>query len=358
MAAQSSLIRAYGETDFITGLRALAATMVVITHTAAFSDFGQLGVTMSGAGKYGVNVFFVISGFTIAKTFTETEGYRPYLIRRMFRILPLYWLIMIVGFLLANSGIEVSDWMRRFDVSADAYNLFMHLAMISYLDYRVANSILGVEWTIPIEVFWYLLLPLLLSRAQTVLRTLGAVATLIIMAGIMAYFSKKLFGTVLPVKWSPIASGHLFFIGALTFFLREKLRERRDSRFRLVIWGAVALFVLSISFEFTGRGELIAIATAILLVFASKQRAGWLVTVLTYRPVLFLGSISYSIYLIHLIVIAVLRRADLGFSASLANFALVFAITVALSTLTYVLVERPTNNLGRRVARQPVALAQ
>jgi len=72
----SSIIRSYGETDFITGLRAVAATMVVVMHTGAFSAFGPIGEAVTSAGKYGVDVFFVISGFTVAKTFTEARDYR------------------------------------------------------------------------------------------------------------------------------------------------------------------------------------------------------------------------------------------------------------------------------------------
>ena len=78
--------------------------------------------------------------------------------------------------------------------------------------------------------------------------------------------------------------------------------------------------------------------------------AGW--NVLTLRPMLFLGSISYSIYLWHHAVIMVLERYahDVYFGHGLWRFALVGGLTIALSTLTYILVERPTNRLGRRIA--------
>lgn len=75
----SFLVRSYGETDFVTGLRCIAALMVVSIHTAAFRDFGWLGETVTNSGKYGVQIFFVISGFTIARTYQSARSYRQYL---------------------------------------------------------------------------------------------------------------------------------------------------------------------------------------------------------------------------------------------------------------------------------------
>ena len=89
MKRKTLIIRKYGETDFITGLRAIAATLVVVIHTGAFVDFGIIGSAITYSGKYGVDIFFAISGFTIAKTYAEASSYKSYLGRRLFRILPL-----------------------------------------------------------------------------------------------------------------------------------------------------------------------------------------------------------------------------------------------------------------------------
>ncbi|MFT7596459.1 MAG: exopolysaccharide production protein ExoZ [Paracoccaceae bacterium] len=355
MTYQSSIIRVYGATDFITGLRAFAATMVVVMHTGAFAGFGPLGEAITSAGKYGVDVFFVISGFTIAKTFTAAPSYRAYFLRRIFRIVPLYWAAIIIGLLMARSGIEVSYWMADLDASTDMYNLLLHLAMVSYLDFRVANSVLGVEWTIPIEVFWYAFLPLLLHRVQTVLRTFGAVLILAVLTGVMAYISKKTLGTSLAIKWSPVASGHWFFIGALTYFLREKLDNDRGPRLARVASGAALVYLAALLVQFSGRGEVIGLATAVLLTCASAVRAKWVVAVLTVKPMLFLGSVSYSIYLLHPLVIAGVHQAGLELEHPFAYFLLVYGLTVGLSFLTYLLIERPSNDLGRRVAARVAA---
>ncbi len=350
MANGSSLVRSYGETDFITGLRAIAATMVVIIHTGAFSGFGPIGEAITSAGKHGVDVFFVISGFTVAKTFGEAVNYRSYLVRRVFRIVPLYWLIICVGLLLTRFGIESSFWMQELGASPDLYNLIMHMTMISYFDYRIANSILGVEWTIPVEVFWYLVLPLFLTRPLTPWRSFLAVLCLAVLAGAMAYASKKYLGTSQPVRWSPVANGHWFFIGAMTFFLRQRFVASSGVWLVRIAWGGAALYVLSILVSFSGRGEVIALAVAIFLTCVSPARTSALARGLSFAPMLFLGSISYSIYLVHPIVIALFHKSGVEMPNPFVGFLVIYAATVAISAATYVLIERPTNRLGRALA--------
>lgn len=350
MTENSGIIRSYAGTDFITGLRAFAATMVVVMHTGALAAFGPLGIAITSAGKYGVDVFFVISGFTIAKTFTSAPSYRAYFARRIFRILPLYWVAIVVGLLMARSEVEVSFWMGDLGARPDMYNLILHLAMVSYLDFRVANSILGVEWTIPIEVFWYAVLPLLMHRTQTMLRTGGAVLILLVLTAVTAYVSKKALGTSLASKWSPVASGHWFFIGALTYVLRERLGATQGPRLTWLASGAALIYLAAFVMPFSGRGEVIGLATAVLLTCVSAKRAKWVVAVLTVRPMLFLGSISYSIYLLHPLVIAGVHWAGVDVGQPLVHFLLVYVLTVGLSFLTYLMIERPSNDLGRRVA--------
>ena len=73
-----TMIRQYDETNFVTSLRALAATMVLVIHTAAFSSLGAIGDNITRCGKYGVEIFFVISGFSIAVTFMRAPNYQSF----------------------------------------------------------------------------------------------------------------------------------------------------------------------------------------------------------------------------------------------------------------------------------------
>ncbi|WP_167740441.1 acyltransferase family protein [Parasedimentitalea huanghaiensis] len=351
MKKETVFLRTYGDTDFITGLRAVAATMVVMIHTAALSEFGAIGQAITSAGKYGVDIFFVISGFTIAKTFTEARNYSSYLTRRIMRIVPLYWLAITLAMLLIVVGaLPFPYWMQELGSEPNLYNYLMHLSMASFLDYKVANSVLGVEWTIPIEVFWYVFLPPLLYFAKTVYRTIGAFVFFHFLSKFLFGISEDMFGTVLPITWSPAAHGEMFFIGATSFYLRARFKTEPPAGSGLWIGGAVALFALALVAGSGRASEALAFSTAILIVCVTPDRAKWVTRPLTSRPMLFLGSISYSLYLFHLPIMSLLGELNLLPGFGLAKFMLVYGTTVVVSMATYALVEKPTNRLGLRLA--------
>jgi exopolysaccharide production protein ExoZ len=346
-------LRIYGDTDFITGLRAIAATMVLMIHTGAFVDFGSIGQAITGAGKYGVDIFFVISGFTIAKTYAEAKNYRSYLIRRVMRIVPLYWFAVSFAMILWFSGVlGLPSWMLEHGTLPNLYNYMMHLFMISYLDYRVANSLLGVEWTIPIEVFWYICLPPLIYLGKTIFRTIGAILVLLILTGVLSYFSKEILGTSLPIKWSPVAHGHLFFTGVLSYYLRARFKCVTSRKPAIWIGGALAMFVLALIVNFDGRSEVLALSTAAMITLVTPERAIWITAPLTTRPMLFLGSISYSIYLTHLLVLHILGELAILPITGFWVFVAVYTVTVAISATTYVFIEKPANQAGRRIVQR------
>ncbi len=327
--------------------------MVIMVHTAAFSDFGTLGQAISSAGKYGVEIFFVISGFTIAKTFTDARNYRAYLTRRLARILPLYWFIICTAFLLiVTNVIGHPIWMVKFGSQPDLYNLAMHLSMLSFLDYKVANSIIGVEWSIPIEVFWYIFMPALIVFGSTLKNTIRAIVVIYILTGILAFISKKWVGTSLPISWMPIKYGHLFFMGVLAFHLRPHLEAVKSIQPKVWIWGALMLYALSMTYNFGARGDAMGLATTLIVIFLTADRMPLLAKFLTLKPMLFLGSISYSLYLWHFIVLSALKTYDLTVASHLLNFILVYGITVALSAVTYLVIEKPSNDFGRRLVNR------
>ena len=240
-------------------------------------------------------------------------------------------------------------WMQELGSQPDLYNYLMHLTMVSYLDYRVANSVLGVEWSIPIEVFWYICLPPLIYFGKTVPRVITMIFALLILTALLSFVSKELLGTSMPIKWSPIAYGHLFFIGVISYHLRDRFQSVTSRWPSIWIFCAVAMFALAMAVDFGGRSEVLALSTAILIVCVTLARATWLTTTLTARPMLFLGSISYSIYLVHALVLHILGDASMLPVSGIGKFMVVYGITIVLSVGTYLFVEIPTNQAGRRM---------
>lgn len=347
------LLRRYGDTDFITGLRAIAALMVVAVHTRAFDGLGPIGEIASDNGKYGVQIFFVISGYTIAATYLKAGAFAPYFIRRLLRIAPLYYIAVLVFFVLIASGAMVAPYfMQLYGSRADAYNLLAHLSFLSAFDARVANSLIGVEWTIPIEIFWYAVLPFLLAWRLSPRSFAGMFLALLVLSGLT-----RLVGELwLPkhaAHFLPMTYGAYFFLGAWCHHQRAKLRD--DTGFARGGWlmAGYALFALALLTKTGMSAALMALATAIIIVSyrVREGRMQWLRS----RGFVLVGSVSYSIYLWHLLVIYLLI-GGLGeryvAMPGLMKFAVVSVLTILLSILSYLVIERPTNAAGHRLSKR------
>ncbi|MEO9934925.1 acyltransferase family protein [Rhodopirellula bahusiensis] len=344
------IIRRYGDTDFITGLRAIASMMVIAVHTGAFNDLGSIGTQMSSAGKFGVQVFLVISGFTIASTFLARQDYVEFIIRRLFRILPLYFFMLSLSIAMIAFGLVATPyWMERFGSQPNSYNYIMHLTLLSPFDYTVANSLLNVEWSIPVEVWWYVALPFLITRASNP-RTIA-----ITLAGLLALsgFTRGIFGVLdlsHAAKWFPTTYGAYFLLGLVSYHLR-KIIDQTSAQKRLKLYTiGWLLFASAIIFDTGIQSVLIGVGTMLIIGYRSG-------TAVSRSPLesslfLFLGSISFSVYLWHMVVIWSLEKFQIYeiLDYSFLRFLVVTAITVALSTLTYRLVEAPSNSLGRVIA--------
>lgn len=214
----------YGDTTFITGMRAFAALAVVLIHAggAGFRELGVIGNNLADFGRAGVYVFFVISGFSVSSSYETSSGYFDYLNKRLWRIAPLYYFWLMVTIII---GASATYWQKQFNSEIDFYNIFLHLLFLSFLDYRITNSIIGVEWSISIEVFWYFVLPLLLVVCGNKIKCLC-----VLVISLLIYMLPVRFPHVLPVDsenaklamhWSPIPYMFAYALGITAYRFRK-----------------------------------------------------------------------------------------------------------------------------------------
>lgn len=182
-------------------LRAAAATSVAIHHAGYDADtiathvgIPQLGLDRFFDWGFGVHLFFVISGFIMVRTakgFGEPGASRWFMLRRVLRVVPLYWLmtsLVLVGAMLAPTLLNVP---------VDGWALFLG----SYLFIPVARingeirPILGQGWTLNYEMFFYLLF----AHAMLLPRRFG----LPVLAG--ALIGLVVLGDLLSPAWPPAA---------------------------------------------------------------------------------------------------------------------------------------------------------
>ncbi len=363
------------------GLRALAATAVVVCHTV------QLSPTLaSTAGAYliqlraGVQVFFVISGFLLYRPFARAHLTRDpgpaaagYFRRRLLRIYPGYWVALTVSVFVL--GVADLDSLR---------SAFFNYALLQ--SYDGAQSLFGqglsVAWTLVIEVTFYCTLPVfafvvgrLGARRPVVTELLGVTA--LIVAGVAcsawtAYGDPPTFVFVLPANLAPFGLGMLLAVVSAWTDVRRAVPGWLTAIGRVPwAWWMVAVFAWSATVWWVGIeaiyefGDVVSpsqiFATQLLFTvfgFAivvpaaiGDQERGPIRRALQARPIVFVGLCSYGVYLWHTSVATELTdRLDTGSRG--ANFfaitVLTFAVSLGVAAASWYLVERPAVTLSRR----------
>lgn len=293
-------------TAALTGMRAWAAMAVVMVHTTGFLK-GQDDAldAFLNSGRFGVHAFYLLSGFTIALSLLNGRlGFGEYMKRRVLRIMPLYFLVLAVMFLW---GCE-SYYDNLFGVQNDLWGLLVHVTLFNLVDLRYANNLVGVEWSIAIEFFYYLVIPLML----VLLRRNPA--------GILLLLATAALAATRPLMPGFLPPGSEWFA--------------KHWSFQYYAW----LYAIAVYAAFHKR------ALERLLV-APLRAAG---RVLFANPLaIWLGNISFSIYLLHVpfyqFVEMHLFRIDSGL-----DWLAFAALLYALCSITYLAIEKPFMGLARR----------
>jgi peptidoglycan/LPS O-acetylase OafA/YrhL len=321
-------------------LRGIAALAVVLFHYFDSYDKRHDHVTEPlfyiPWGDGGVQLFFVISGFVIFMTLQRAKRPMDFVVSRFSRLYPGYWVAIIVT-TLAVQGLDVSYYERP------TLDVVLNFTMLQRLSFIPANDIEGAYWTLYVELWFYVAMLALFTLG--LLRHIEAFLLLALGAS-LTWWAGEQWGGEGYWGWNLTTSFGLVF-GQIPFFVigiglyRLHMRERPRLAL-LVILAALATIPVQHPPEFLAAA-LVAIGAFALIL---TGRAGFL-----RQPVLvWLGAISYSLYLIHNYAgrSLILRlQDDAGWSANASIAAALVASLVVATVLTY-LVERPAQRLIRR----------
>lgn len=337
------------------GLRGIAVLLVILSH-ASLSGIDMIpGVDMSGTGKSGVWLFFLLSSFLLMHQFLTLDAERRldgaawwrYAWRRLLRIYPLYVIFLLVCWLVPVK------------------TLIPHMAGAGVLAHLAVVDAQWHTWSIAVELKYYLLLPFLVLAYVHVARRRFLAATLLAGAGIgvrewlapefHVYALSTYLAIFLTGSWLAIAHRHL-----------SEHHVSRSPGFRRTCGVvAVALFALLMAMTPSIWGKLFDTAIplnhwhrsytlfsllwggvllgALLAPSAVQKAFAWL-------PLRVLGVVSFSAYLWHAIVLENLDwLPDWGAGAQAA---LVFASIVLVSVISYLLIERPFLRIGGKRSRE------
>lgn len=351
---------------WVDAIRGLACVAVILRHlfhpahlhpglARLFPAWLEWLHVVSAAGVY---AFFVISGFVIAHSLRNNslnnQSVVNFIVRRQVRLDPVYWACLLL-FLIVPA--------LFFDLGALAKISLPNLVINAvYLQSLLAKeSIIGPSWTLCIEIQFYLAFIgiLMLGRSARKIspqNNLTLVSLAILFAtGLLALLlkHKTFYAAIFISYW------HFFAVGALTYYALQKMISARLYAF------FVLAFALSLAFspldaiaDFGTKHSLslaamtVALATALSLFYAGKsgKMAVWGNT-----PILqYLGKISYTLYLIHVLVIQILT--DLWAPKPIENSALAlgfyflcFAVSILCAHILHLLVEKPSMKFASRL---------
>jgi peptidoglycan/LPS O-acetylase OafA/YrhL len=332
--------------------RGIAAFMVLTYHYAFFLMPESKTLNFLGSG---VDLFFVISGFVFAPViYSGKIAIKPYLIRRFFRIYPLYFfsLLLYYGF--------APDDPQKFTFFID-HLFFLHTTH----SVEEVNFFNISYWTLPIEAEFYLLVPFLALLTVINRNTIYIIAILaIVLKPILIITSTEVSNPNLSTILSFNLPGFLieFMAGILLFKFYMKYKDKKIPlmfQVLIIIIAIILLYGLSVLFLSHESEEIIngnllfksyfrfwcAISYAILLFpFLINLKK---VDSFFYSICLFMGNISYGVYLFHLLIPKVLNHLDYNLTGCIGYFTCLI-LTVILTLITYYFIENPARILGRK----------
>jgi peptidoglycan/LPS O-acetylase OafA/YrhL len=333
----------FAETKYLTGLRAYAALFVFFIHSGGFGlrEFSVYTNRIVDFGKYGVIIFFVLSAYTICMSIDKQENfnYKNYIVKRFFRIAPLYYFILILAFFLGGSDY----YLNLFKVENNFYNLFLHFSFLNVFNFKYQNNIIGVEWSVPIEFFYYFFIPLVYfyykkNNKKVIIGSL--IASVISIFGFILYsyfFSIDLF------NWSLAKYAFSFNFGIVLYILLKGkiLISKNETDLSLVLlFVLLAVFIL---FDFNYKDLFVTIFTGfLLLLFQNASRIKEIL--FENKVIMFLGTISYSIYLIHVLFFNQLKEI-----INTSNPFIIFGLVILLSSISYYFIEKPFIKFGAKL---------
>ena len=334
------------------GLRAISIVMVLLAHLSGTRGFPVAAATGNflGLGELGVHVFFVISGYLITRLLMdELDAHGRislggFYLRRTLRIFPPYYVYLAVVFVMGLAG-----WIQL------ASHDIAHGLTYTSNYYPGRSWFLGHTWSLSVEEQFYLLWPALLVLAGR-RRAVAIAALTVLMVPVIRLASWEF------MRWSGDGIGHRFetvadaiAIGCVLAGIRPWLHRSPaylralESPFFLavplivfaanllhdhpVVYWTVGLFVVNIG-------------VAACLDWCVTLPAGRIGRFLNTAPLVFVGSMSYSLYLWQQLF---LNRSS---SNTMSAFPFNLALAVAAALASFYLVERPSLRLRRWIEKR------
>jgi peptidoglycan/LPS O-acetylase OafA/YrhL len=353
----ASTARATAHIPSLDGIRAVSFLLVFLAHT---------GLENIVPGGLGVTIFFFLSGFLIT-TLMRDELQRKgsvslshFWIRRVLRILPPFYIVLVAA-ILFTLALYPPGSLSVPAVVAQLLHFTNYWAI--YRGFVGQPPGTGVYWSLAVEEHFYLIFPWLFVGMQRL--RLSAAHQAVLLWGLCILTLLWRYMLVLhfhaPTDRTYIASDtrmdSILFGCALAVWrnpvLDKPARSERLWKYLLTpAAAALLIFCLVVRdpvFRETARYSLQGAALTMIFVAAITFHRWWPFRLLNTRPLIFLGTLSYSLYLIHQVVLYGLDDLSPLHTHPVASAVVAFALSLTLSWTLYLSVEKPCARLRRRL---------
>lgn len=344
------------------GIRFVAAFLVILTHGESFlsrAGYMSFAKYTGFLGPQGVNIFFALSGFLITHLlFREYESVKSinipkFYIRRALRIWPLYMLILFLGYFVFVPLGFPTFFENPEQVFIDR-SFVPNLIMLSNYSLHTYGSIflIGVLWSVGTEEQFYVFWPILMRFT----RSLGSFTLFFISLVILKFVLVSFYGEGLEILIKCFKHDSIL-AGCFVAYLYESKKFRRILLMRKVFLLALGMIValLLVKVKTVSYDDVIepilALCYGVGLINLSISRN--LSRPLEHPYLVFLGKISYGLYMFHSLSIAIVIEyaswiLEVGSLNRLLFYGSVLLLTIALASLSYYLMERPILKLKGR----------
>jgi peptidoglycan/LPS O-acetylase OafA/YrhL len=362
---------------YLDSVRGLAALSVIVWHfITTFTDPERPGMATASPlhffwyGEADVVFFFIHSGFILAYSYTGPQkpltvtSYTRFLIERIFRIYPLFIFILFISFFLKNSIFPLTDgtftdkhiqlfWSRHYNIWVVLKEAILFIAIPKDGSLRLVPQ----DWTLTVEIVVGAFIPFMafLVRKNKWLYWI-AVFTAIVLLHLSTYIFEFACGVFLFYHWPYIRQVWKRMNG----FLKVGAALLSIVLYTCLFYFSSLFNLLRVLFR-PGIDRFIVIAGCCL--FFSIVISSSTVQKLLSLPILVkIGRICYSVYLVHMVLLIcfadyfmqLLHRWFIlpGIGYLLVSFIVYIALTILISLVTYSLIEKPFNKIGKSVSRK------
>jgi peptidoglycan/LPS O-acetylase OafA/YrhL len=330
-------------------IRLIAAAQVMIVH--GYNHFeltGGKAIMQIITAFPGVPIFFGISGFLIAASFDKNRELKGYFVNRVLRIYPALWVCFLVSLTvvyLSNNFPGINSEFVFWTINQISVGQFYNPEFLRDFGVGVIN---GSLWTIPVELQFYLVLPLVYLFLDKLISWKSVLALLLILIAVNQYYIVQKYSSIsLPIKLlgvTVLPYLYMFLIGVLMqrnlWFVRKYLARNFVPILLLYVATGLALSWFGLKTQGNYLNPVSATMLVLLTISAAYTKEEAL------NRVLGGVDISYGVYIYHMLVVNVLVQYSQ--LAKSVEFVIMIISTTVLAYLSWTFVEKPALGLKRK----------